>query len=623
MKSIVRAWLRTNPAIKGSSLAASALDVTVLALFGMLVRELLRMQSEVRQVSRDDDLVAYIALLIAVCVCVLTFSLWVVVMVQGALFESRKATNTQLRLRGVTPSALRDAYVREALATQVVAIPLGMGLAFVAYRLVAGRVGLATIWVDPLILVAASLVHLVVATACIAWVVGRRVRFDPVAALRDAEHLGAARQLGVGDIVKGALGLACLTPLILDVDPMVRFVPVVGIYLLMDPLKIVTLKIVRRIRGLDLSLASSRTLGNYAKTDAFVSTLATGLMITLGLLGMFGTARDIMRSTVRAHVYFSDLFVYSRANNPLTELEYRARFEAIDPTARIAYGINLEPTDPDGVTTAIFAIDRTYGQFGERMDVTDPDYQTSIERADFDGIYLPSYFATTEDIGKPWAMMINGETIPLRIAGLFDANGSRGRYGFISKAYLQSVIGQPGYVNAFYVNQASPDLRTAIENDPQVVSLFHISKADLENDSYRNAIKGTEIFQLAALFVVVISGIMLVHFYLVNARTNVFDASRMRALGLGPRRPTRVLLAELWLGVTISWLVGLALAAVFAAAGIGLLLTRVSVPINHQFPWVMAAVLYSAMLALGTIALLASTRRARQSSYSVNLSLGE
>jgi hypothetical protein len=102
----------------------------------MLVRELLRMQSEVRQVSRDDDLVAYLALLVAVCVCVLAISVWVVVIVQGALFDSRKATNIQLRLRGVTPSALRGAYVREALATQVVAIPLGMALAFAAYRFV-------------------------------------------------------------------------------------------------------------------------------------------------------------------------------------------------------------------------------------------------------------------------------------------------------------------------------------------------------------------------------------------------------------------------------------------------------------------------------------------------------
>lgn len=581
------------------------------------------MQSEVREVSRDDDLVAYLALLVAVCVCVLTFSLWVVVMVQSALFESRKATNTQLRLRGVTPSALRDVYLREALSTQVVAIPLGIALAIAAYRMVAGQLGLATLWVDPLTLVVASLVHLVVATACIAWVVGRRVRFDPVAALRETEHSGAARQLGVSDIVKGSLGLACMTPLFLAVDPLVLFVPVVGIYLLMDPLKILILRTARRIRGLDLNVASARTLGNYAKTDAFVSTLATGLMITLGLLGMFETARDIMRSTVHAHVYFSDLFVYSRANSPLTESGYRARFEAIDPAAQIAYGINLEPTDPEGVVTSLFAIDRTYGQFGERMEVTDPKYPTNIEASDFDGIYLPSYFATTKDIGKQWPMKINGETIPLRIAGLFDANGSRGRYGFISKAYLQSVIGQPDHVNAFYVHRASPALLTAIESDPQVTSLFHISKADLESDSYANAIKGTEIFQLAALFVVVISGIMLVHFYLVNAGTNVFDASRLRAMGLGARRPTRVLLAELWLSVTLGWLVGLALAAAFAAAGVGLLLTKVSVPVNHQFPWAVANVLYVALLALGTLAVLASTRRARQATYSENLSLGE
>jgi putative ABC transport system permease protein len=220
-------------------------------------------------------------------------------------------------------------------------------------------------------------------------------------------------------------------------------------------------------------------------------------------------------------------------------------------------------------------------------------------------------------------MTINGSTIPLKIAGLFDANGSRGRYGFVSKAYLQSVVGRPGFVNAFYVHQASPALRAAIRTDPQVSSLFHVSKTDLESDSYRNAIKGTEIFQLGALFVVVISGIMLVHFYLVNAATNIFDASRLRALGLGARRSTRVLLAELWLGVTLGWLVGLALAGAFAAAGIGLLLTKVSVPINHQFPWAIAVVLYAAMLALGTIALLASTRSARQASYSANLSLGE
>jgi len=596
-------------------IGVSILNLVIVGVFSKLMIEIDRIKEETERISRDGDLMMYFTMLIVVSVMIILFSLWIIQIVSQTIFNSRKEFNIQLRLSGITRKKLSALYIRESLQYQLIVIPIGVVLMEAVYYGMSRVLDISSHWIGPANLLIAVGLHLGAVILCLMLTLNRITRFDPLEEMRSPYKAEKIRVLTKMDVITGiAGGVLILSALLPDTGtPLVSFLPLVGAFLIFD-LVLVSLQYLLRnfamkfkIRA--LNLGQRNLLGYYKKISPIFSTLIVGVMVSMGLMGMFETMRGIARDTVEQNIYFQHLIVHSDVKEYWSQAEYEELVQETDPQARIAYGINMEMTDEDDIKNTIYAIDEDYLIHGEKMQLTDgTDPSPKLNDPDFNGIYLPDYFISDKEIGQPYRLRINSNEVEFVIAGRFIANGSRGRYGFVSKSYLQSLIGND-MVNALYIEEAGPELIDLLSNHDNVISCYSVSKADIANNSYDNAINGVEIFELSAFMVILISVLMLVHFYLTAAGANVFDITRLRAMGVGIGVLKKAYIFQAISIVTQSFLFGALLAYSFIKIGVSMSLDFIDVPVRLVFPVAVLLAVYIMTAAIGSVVVYLSVRK--------------
>lgn len=596
-------------------IGVSILNLVIVGVFSKLMIEIDRIKEETERISRDGDLMMYFTMLIVVSVMIILFSLWIIQIVSQTIFNSRKEFNIQLRLSGITRKKLSALYIRESLQYQLIVIPIGVVLMEAVYYGMSRVLDISSHWIGPANLLIAVGLHLGAVILCLMLTLNRITRFDPLEEMRSPYKAEKIRVLTKMDVITGiAGGVLILSALLPDTGtPLVSFLPLVGAFLIFD-LVLVSLQYLLRnfamkfkIRA--LNLGQRNLLGYYKKISPIFSTLIVGVMVSMGLMGMFETMRGIARDTVEQNIYFQHLIVHSDVKEYWSQAEYEELVQETDPQARIAYGINMEMMDEDDIKNTIYAIDEDYLIHGEKMQLTDgTDPSPKLNDPDFNGIYLPDYFISDKEIGQPYRLRINSNEVEFVIAGRFIANGSRGRYGFVSKSYLQSLIGND-MVNALYIEEAGPELIDLLSNHDNVISSYSVSKADIANNSYDNAINGVEIFELSAFMVILISVLMLVHFYLTAAGANVFDITRLRAMGVGIGVLKKAYIFQAISIVTQSFLFGALLAYSFIKIGVSMSLDFIDVPVRLVFPVAVLLAVYIMTAAIGSVVVYLSVRK--------------
>ncbi|BFH61199.1 ABC transporter permease [Paenibacillus azoreducens] len=629
MKSIMWNLQKNNKKQIFVSIITSIMNLIVISVFSMLVVEILNVREQTKVISRDENMMTYLTALIVISLMIILFSLWVIRIVHQSLFHARKEFNIQLRLAGISAKQLVELYMKEALPAQIIVVPIGIVLAEAAFHWISIQNDMSVAWINAPILIGSVMMHLLTITICLAITFRKLVRFDPVEELRSPYKAGRVRKLTKTDLIKGIIGIALiLSGLIFKTDdnPLVQFLPLIGAFLIFDLILISVQYILKfigvKMKILPLYMSHGNTLGNYKKIDPILSTLIVGIMVSIGLMGMFNTARVITRETVEQNVYFQHMIVNEQVKQRMTEEDYRTKIKMIDPNAKVAYGINLEAKDKDDVVNTVFGIDPDYIKYGEKFALTDgTDPTMNLSNENFNGIYLPNYFIPDKDIGSDYKLTLNGHTMNFVVEGRFIANGSRGRYGFVSKAYLQKLMGQADLVNSMYIFEGNEKLVSSMREDPNVLHQTYLEKESIANNSYKNAIKGTEIFQLSSFAVVMISVLMLIHFLTTTSSNNVFDISRFRALGVPSKTLKISYIGQVASIVTQSFLFGTVLAYAFISVGITMVLEYIDVQVDPVIPWGPVLMTYLIVLTVGLVAAGLSIKKAFRPDYTNHLTI--
>ena len=607
----------------------SIINVIITGVFSKLIVEINKIKDETQKVSRDEEMALYFSMLIAVSVMIIIFSLWIMRIICQTIFQSRKDFNIQIRLLGVTQEKLSHIYVREFFGYQIIAIPVGALLAEVSYYILSGILDISHRFINILNLGLAVGVHLFVVFLCLALTFQSIAKFYPLEEMRSPYKTDKIRKLGMLDVVTGIIGIILIVigMAASSDNGIMTFLPMVGIFMLFDLFAISVQYFLKFIAGKckmeALNISQRSLLGYYKRINPILMTLMVGIMISLGLLGMFETLRIISKDTVEQNIYFEKLIVHSNVKELWTQEQYEDFVREIDPAAEIAYGINLEMQDEEDINNTIYGIDGEYLQYGEKVKLVDgTDPIPNFEDYSFNGIYLPDYFISDDDIGKPYKLSINGNEVEFMIAGRFIANGSRGRYGFVSKAYMQSVMNNQ-MVNALYIHQASESLLEKLENNDNVLASYVVSKSDIANNSYDNAISGVEVFEISAFMIILISLLMFVHFAISTARQNVFDIARLRAMGVGKKVVRKAYMYQVIYIYSIAFAIGAILAYLFIKVGVDMSSEFIDVPVTVQFPMAVLAIIYISLIAISSAVVYFSTNKAFQKNITGYLTVAD
>lgn len=607
----------------------SIMNITIAGVFTKLMIEIKKIQDVTATVSRDEELLMYFSMLIVVSLMIILFSLWIMQIICRTIFETRKDFNIQLRLMGITRKKLSRIYIKEFFYYQLLVIPIGLILMEGIYYFISKMLDISSNWIGPVNLGIAIVIHLLIVFICTGFTFGRITKFNPLEEMRSPYKTDKIRKLNHNDIITGIIGVVLLVIGIVDTNTndIFSFFPIIGIFLNFDLIMVSTQYLLKFLAGIfrseALNIGQRSLLGYYKKINPIITTLTVGIMISIGLLGMFETMRMIAKETVEQNIYFEELIVHSDLKEQWSQEQYELAANEIDSSAEISYGINLEMLDTEKIVNTIYAIDSSYLQYGEKVNLVDgTDPALNLNDADFDGIYLPDYFISDEDIGKAYELTMNGNTVTFKIAGRFIANGSRGRYGFVSKSYLQSVIGNE-MVNALYIHRANNELIDVLKNSENIIEKYTVTKKDIANNSYENAISGVEIFEISAFMVIVISMLMFMHFSLSTAKQNIFDISRLRAMGVRKIVLRKAYIYQVVCIFTSSFILGSILAYMFIKVGINMSLEFIDVSVTVNFPVYVLLLIYILLTVLGVAVVCFSTNKAFQENISRNLTVSE
>ncbi len=595
----------------------SVLNIVITGVFCKFAEEVQKIKAEAELVSHDEQLAMYFSMLIAVSIMCILFSVWIMQIICKTVFESRKNVNIQLRIMGLGSKRLSGLYVRNFLGYQVIAIPIGIVAMEVVYNIISGMLELESRIIPVSGIIASIVLHLIVVFLCLAVTFYKCAKFDPLLEMRDSNKTGRVRELTKTDLISSLIGIALIMYGVIHSDSdnvMTGILPIIGIFLNLDLLTILINKFMiwfaYRTKATSVGLSHRITLGNYKKISPIISTLIVGVMVSIGLIGMFESMREIARSTVQQNIYFTELLVNSDVVEHRSQQEYEKVVNEIDPNAEIAFGINLEMTDDENYTNTIYAVDSAYAKYGEKMVLTDgTDPSDCLDDENFDGIYLPNYFISDSKVGETYSLKLGTETFEFRIAGRFIANGSRGRYGYVSKSYLQKIIGFE-MVNALYIHSASDSLLAVLESDDNVLQRYMVTKQQIADNSYDNAINGVEIFEFSAFVIILISLIMFVHYAAANSKQNKQEIVRLKAMGCNENTLRRTYNMQSFSVFTIAFIIGGILAYGFINVGITMTLEYIDVPIETKFPWLVMVITYIFMNLAGYLAMKLSVNKA-------------
>lgn len=608
----------------------STVNLIMIGVFTRIIVEVNKIRVETAAISRDENLMAYFSMLIVVSLMSILFSLWIIGIISKTIFNVRKEFNIQLRLSGVTRKRLFLLYLMESIRYQIIAVPIGIITMEGAYYGISQMLDISSHVITLEIVLIAVILHILVIVLCLGITLSRIIRFDPIEEMRSPFKTDKIRKLKKADYITGVLGLGMIVAgmVIQEEDNLIiTLIPLIGAFLLFDLVLVSSqylLKLIfQKLNGKALALGQRSLVGYYKKISPIFTTMVVGIMVSIGLMGMFETIRVISRETVQQNIFFEYLIVNSDVKEHRSQEEYEKLIKEIDASAEVAYGINMEMQDEEDITNTVFAIDDQYLKYGEELILSDGSSpEKELNDPEFDGIYLPDYFISDEQVGDTWELEIGGQKIPFKIAGRFLANGSRGRYGFVSKTYLQSVIGMD-MVNAFYLHSGSQALIHELQNNKNVISNYVVSKKDIANNSYENAINGVEIFEIAAFMVLIISMLMLTHFYVSSSKQNIFDITRFRAIGLKSGTLKRMYLFQTVSIITQSFLWGSILAYGFIKMGVNIALASIRVTVSPRFPILTLLLIYAVLVIWGMLVVQLTVKKGFKENITKYLTVSE
>ncbi len=581
--------------------------------------------------SNAESIQVFLSALLAVCVLVIVFAQWICAVAYRALFDQRKDFNVQLRLEGASSGKLVRIYTMEALLLQLLVIPLGVVLSSVLFGKMAEMYEMAVQEITVAQFLIGIVTHLVVNQAVVYLVLRKLSRFNVVNMMRSEELYGKAKKIGKNELIQAGLGvlLIALSRTVANMfgasnenfrDGIHMVLMLVGAFMAFDTVYILLHELFAflalKLRLKTLYLAHKNILGYYEKIQSIIILFSIGIMVFVGLNGMFLYIRSISAATVDQNLYFSSLVVHSNYSGYTAAEDFAALIDEAAPGTGHCEALSLVAQDKEDIRNTITGVESNYAVYGEKFVVSEGQYTvTDFDDPDWNGIVLPDYLITSDRIGSEFSINLMGQDVTFTIMGTFRSNGTRGRYGFVSLSYLQNTLGVPGMVNAVYLASADESLLGRIEAMPGVKESTVYTKESIKETSYKKSITGTEMLTTASYSVALCALMMLLSFIVLFKRQNVNDMIRVRSIGKSKSFAFRIYLAQMLIIILHGFAIGIPLSYVFINVGTKLTVEYIDVVVEPTISYATIAVSLCACIVSVGLVLAVSLKRGLTKEY--------
>lgn len=529
-------------------------NLVIINIFFMLATGVSNIKNEYLSENDMSQLMTIISSIVLVSVLTIIFFQWIISMQLRALYNRRNQFNVNIRLIGVNRTTLCKLYLKELLFMQIFTIPVGMVISEIVYKILASILDLSEKYISITYLVLASVFHLLVIIICETVTIVKLTKRGIAEQLRKTtsmESIPSKRKLIVyfivGVIIMAVSYILQKGATMRQTVWMSKLIIFLSFFFFYDPIMYLFNKIVcfgaLKLKTYDILLAQKINYGYFYRVKIVCLLFIFSTTIFAGLQMLYETVRDAGRYTVYDNIKYDGVITWDELQEP-EEQEERDIF----------WGVRFKTKTETGTNIFIAGINEQYLDSYEQIRFVDENSEKLFElnRAVNNGIILPEFFITKDDIGKEMRVQIGDYEVTFRILGGYYSNDFSKLICYVDDTYIRQQLDLSEKYNIAYIKDQNIDLE-----DLRGKTGFYQSKEDISNESLNKAVGGTEIVEMITMIIIICSVISLVNFYAITASINNNDIIRFRAIGISSKEVTTVYIIHAVMPIVFSvvWII--------------------------------------------------------------------
>ncbi len=506
-------------------------NFTVVNIFFMLATGVSNIQNESLSQSDRSQLIAIVSSIVSVSAITIIFFQWIINMQIQALYNRRNQFNINARLIGVDRRTLCMLYLQELLFMQIIVILIGIVLSEITYFLLAAILNLDEKIIPIAHISLGIIMHILVITITELTTILKLTRKGVAEQIRKTtvmENIPEKRKLIISFISGTALiilsvVLAKNIP-VRQVSWLSRLIVFLSFFFFYDIITYVINKLICRgaekLNAYHILLAQRISYGYFRRVKITCMMIIFSATLFLGLQMLYKTVRAAAYDVVENNIKYDSIITWDEMQNNQEFLK------------DIFYGIRIKTKTDTGTNIYISGINQEYAYEYEQINsanIDKNDFNDLLCNPNSNGIILPEFYISDNDIGKEITVKIENCEINFRILGGYYSNDFSKLICYVNDTYLKEQLNLEDKYNIAYV-KATDDLENLYERTGDLQS-----KTNIAEQSVNKAVGGTEIVEMITLIIIICAIISFVNFFIMTASTNSVDIIRFRAMGINTK----------------------------------------------------------------------------------------
>lgn len=547
-----------------------------------------------------------LASVISVSIVVILFFQWAIIMIFRGLYNSRKVMNINIRLLGLGSKELKKLYIKEILSMQKLAIPIGIVLSFLIYYCIAIVLKLDTKILNGISAIGSIIIHLGVSLVAAYIILSVYCNVNVVDELRGDFKRVNGFKFNKVTIIRIILSILVLCLIIgkrgnitdsrlYALSGVLYIIPfILGFDIVLVVLEKVIISIAKKLKLTNMIISENISLNYFKRERVVFMLIVLSTTLFIGLQMVFTNVRAVASEVVSNNINYEGMLSYDK-------------FNSVNKNKNENYfmGTNIKVKDESGSNLNIYGIDSDYLNKFEKIvidknksDITYDDLVKNVSDKNWNGIILPQFYISKEDIGKKLTFYYENKKLEFIVQGSYYSNNFDQLTCFVSKGYINSILGEGNNFNTIYLkdNNLKPNLVKTFGN-----STSYTTKDEIDKASVNHAVQGTELVELTTAIVVMCSIIVLINIISMNSKQNINDMVKFRALGLYRESVIKIYCIQVIGLITRAFIVGIIFAIGLAKIGCYTILDKYYFISHFDIIWGKIIMLYALMVIISVI----------------------
>ncbi|PXV93251.1 hypothetical protein C8E03_10217 [Lachnotalea glycerini] len=603
--------------------ASYVLNVIIVSMFYMVATGLSNITNETLSTNDYEQIMAILGSVILVSGLTIVFFQWIISMQFQALFFSRKQFNNNLRLMGIRKKSLFGIYIYELFYMQLLAFPVGIILSEIIFYVLAKTLNLNEKIITPDKIVIAAILHLIVITASVFITFIKLMKHNIIEVIRGNTNCEELQTLGIKQKVRFTLGLASIIITIYikftaqskQMEVMADMGYSIAILLAFDVIMFYVHKVLtiyaKKYRKTYLLFSEQISFGYYKKVKVVCLIAVYSITIFLGLQMMFKTVRNAGLNVADKNINYTYCIQY---DNLLS-------MDEADKNDQVLYGLRFKTKTSSGSNVYVNGINTQFLSNFETININKLlcDDNSFIKNNMFDdknwnGIIMPDYYISANDIGNSIILNIDGKDVSFNIIAGYNTNNFGKMICYVSSAYLKSQLNIDNMYNIAYIKNPN-NLEDMIKTRFGTVQ----SKEEIAQESYNKAVSGTKLVEIVSIFIIICAMISLINFFAITSGANIINISRLRGAGMSEKNITKIYIYQAIIPIIVANILAIPLAIIFERIGCYLMLPADYFVYGMKYKPVSLLVVFFAFLAVSIVTQVITIKKVLYTSYYIDI----